>query len=185
MSFALLAGVHALAFYRFSGLKGFPQGMFVPATIFFAEAIAYERLLAFTKELKVSRSFIDAAIGYQESATGYADISFVAQAVVISAATAVIALAIYQSSFLGVKWTTAGWSFVGIVLVILGFTWKSSIYRRTALVLFALCLVRVFLVDTRNLSDLYKTIAFIILGICLLGMAWLYTRFSADIRKWL
>jgi len=113
------------------------------------------------------------------------DITFIARAAVVAAATAVIALAIYQSATLGPRWTTAGWSFIGVLLMALGFGWKSSIYRRVALALFALCLARVFLVDTRNLSDTYKTVAFLILGLCLLGIGWLYSRFAADIRKWL
>jgi uncharacterized membrane protein len=90
--------------------------------------------------------------------------------------------AIYESVELGAEWATAGWSVLGVTLMIAGFAWRSAIHRRVALFVLGACLVRVFVVDTRGLSDLERTIAFFVLGLCLVGAAWLYSRYQDELK---
>ncbi|MCH7532071.1 MAG: DUF2339 domain-containing protein [Gemmatimonadetes bacterium] len=54
-----------------------------------------------------------------------------------------------------------------------------------ALVVLGACLLRVFVVDTRGLSDTAQTAAFLVLGLCLLGTGWLYSRYSEELKDWL
>ena len=48
-----------------------------------------------------------------------------------------------------------------------------------------ICLLRVFVVDTQGLSDSARTGVFLVLGLCLVGVAWLYNRFSEELKRWL
>ncbi|MBI4832996.1 MAG: DUF2339 domain-containing protein [Candidatus Lindowbacteria bacterium] len=186
VSFALILLAHGIGFTRFFELYDFPDNMLVPVVVFFAEAVIFERLLVAGGGLEVEMRFAnDDRVGKGGQKRRRYAITQEARFVLIVAATAVIMTAIYHSALLGTRWTTAGWSLIGATLIGLGFALRSSSYRRTALVVFTLCLVRVFIVDTRHLSDAYKTLAFITLGLCLVAMAWLYSRFAEDIKKWL
>jgi len=49
--------------------------------------------------------------------------------------------------------------------------------RYASLVVMLLAVGKVFLFDTRNLSDLYRVFSFLGLGLSLLLLAWLYQRF--------
>ena len=68
-------------------------------------------------------------------------------------------------------------------------TWRCTLeskrHRFVALAVLGACLVRVFLVDTRALSDTARTAAFLVLGLCLVGAAWLYSRYSEELKEWL
>jgi hypothetical protein len=187
VSFMAIIVAHGVAFSRFYAQRDSSWSMLFAAAVVFVEAILYERLLAWTKGLEASP--VVAALLYSDTKEDEErrpfGLSDAARTALVVTATIVFAAAVYRSGVLGAKWTTAGWSMIAVILVALGFIWKSSTYRRTALALFALCVARVFLVDTRHLSDTYKMLAFIILGLCLVGMAWLYSRFSSEIRKWL
>ncbi len=103
----------------------------------------------------------------------------------ISMAAAVAMSAAYQSDLLGPRWATAGWSVVAALLMIFGFTLKSAVHRRVALAVFGASLVRVFVVDTKGLSDTTKTLAFFTLGVSLVAVAWLYARYASEFKKWL
>ena len=109
----------------------------------------------------------------------------VVQAVLVLVATITTMVAVYGSSTFGAAWTTAGWSIVAAVMMTLGFAFKSSNHRRVALILVATCVFRVFLVDTRGISDTARTGAFFVLGLSLVGIAWLYTRYSEELKNWL
>ena len=182
-SFALILIAHLIGFVRFAEMRALPIEFFFPVIMFFVAGIAYERMLILGKG-----PIFDAGeeTGRKIGVLGRSlDTNFVGRGAIIAAAASVIMLAIYRSALLGAEWTTAGWSLVGATLVGLGFVWRSSSYRWAALGVFALCLTRVFLIDTRHLGDVYKTLAFITLGLCLVAMAWLYSRFAPNIRKWL
>ena len=109
----------------------------------------------------------------------------VARMVLVVMATATTMAAIYESTQLGTQWATAGWSVLGVVLMGVGFGLRSGMHRRLALVVLAMCLLRVFMVDTQGLSDTARTVAFFVLGLCLVGVAWLYSRFSEELKSWL
>jgi uncharacterized membrane protein len=91
--------------------------------------------------------------------------------------------AIANSSLVGRIWTTAGWSVLGGSMMAAGFMLKSSVYRRVALGLLAICIVRVFAVDTVGLSDTARIGAFLVLGLILVGIALLYSRYSEELKK--
>jgi hypothetical protein len=81
--------------------------------------------------------------------------------------------------------TTLGWSLTALVLMSLGFLWKSLLYRRTALAVFACSLLRIVAVDVFRLELVYRMLAFLCLGGCLLAVSFLYIRFQEQIRRWL
>jgi uncharacterized membrane protein len=94
-------------------------------------------------------------------------------------------IAIYASTLFGATWATAGWSILAASLITAGFALESKRHRFVALAVLGACLVRVFLVDTRALSDTARTAAFLVLGLCLVGAAWLYSRYSEELKEWL
>ena len=117
--------------------------------------------------------------GANSKALGYAQLTLVALA------TATMMLAIYASNLFGTLWATAGWAVLAALLMTAGFVLKSAWHRRAGLLVLASCLLRVFMVDTRSLSDTAQTAAFLVLGLCLVGAAWLYTRYSEELKNWL
>lgn len=117
--------------------------------------------------------------GANSKALGYAQLTLVALA------TATMMLAIYASNLFGTLWATAGWAVLAALLMTAGFVLKSAWHRRVGLLVLASCLLRVFLVDTRSLSDTAQTAAFFVLGLCLVGAAWLYARYSKELKNWL
>lgn len=103
----------------------------------------------------------------------------------VAIATLTTLVAVYGSSLFGPTWATAGWSLLAASLMGAGFGLRVADYRRVALVVLGACLVRVFFVDTVGLSDTARTGAFFVLGLCLLAAAWLYTRYSEELKSWL
>ena len=117
--------------------------------------------------------------GAKSKTLGYARLALVALV------TATMMLAIYGSNLFGTLWATAGWAVLAALLMTAGFVLKSAWHRRAGLLVLASCLLRVFMVDTRSLSDTAQTAAFLVLGLCLVGAAWLYTRYSEELKNWL
>ncbi|SVD94217.1 uncharacterized protein METZ01_LOCUS447071, partial [marine metagenome] len=117
--------------------------------------------------------------GAKSKTLGYARLALVALV------TATMMLAIYGSNLFGTLWATAGWAVLAALLMTAGFVLKSAWHRRVGLLVLASCLLRVFVVDTRSLSDTAQTAAFFVLGLCLVGAAWLYARYSKELKNWL
>ena len=107
------------------------------------------------------------------------------QSVLVAIATVTAMVAIYESSLFGAAWATAGWSILAGLMMAAGFAFKSSSQRRVALIVLGTCVLRVFLVDMRGLGDTARTGAFFVLGLSLVGVAWLYTRYSEELKNWL
>ncbi len=99
-------------------------------------------------------------------------------------AVGLVMAAIYRSDTFGPAWATVGWSLVGGLLMALGFALASALHRRVALAVLAAALVRVFLVDTRGLSDTARIGAFFVLGVSLVAVAWLYSKFTERLKRW-
>jgi hypothetical protein len=146
------------------------EDLLLPAVVFATELVAIEWFLS-SQSRRVARD--GAWFGTP------ARLFLIAMAAVVAMSAA------YQSDLLGPRWATAGWSVVAGLMMTFGFAIKSSIHRRVALAVFAASLVRVFVVDTKGLSDTTKTLAFFTLGLSLVAVAWLYARYASELKKWL
>jgi hypothetical protein len=91
----------------------------------------------------------------------------------------------YWSPALRGSWTTAGWSGIALLLMIGGFLWRDRIYRRVALGLFLLTVVRLFFVDVPGLEIFYRMLAFLALGVSMIAVSFLYSRFKEHFTRWL
>ncbi len=164
---ALLSGLHVIAAVDLLAGPG-PAGLLLPLLLLSAATLAGERIVGdepSDERLAAAWSTVRSALVVLAAGTGMA--------------------AIYDSARLGIGWTTAGWSVLGVALMGAGFALRSARYRRVALFVLGASLLRVFFVDTRGLSDTGRTVAFFVLGVCLVGVAWLYNRFSDELKSWL
>ena len=66
------------------------------------------------------------------------------------------------------------WAVYGAALMAVGFWRKSKLLRYIALGLFALLLVKVFILDTKNVKNVYRIAAFLATGVTLVGVSYLY-----------
>ena len=167
---ASVVGVGVLHFMYLQGRAGgnnVEQGL-LPVLLFAAVTLAVERGVA-------KRGLAKATPNAQQLVETLL--------VILAALTAMVG--IYESAVLGALWATAGWTAVAAVLMVQGFGLRSALHRRVALGILGVCLLRVFLYDARGLSDTAQTAAFFVLGLCLVGVAWLYARFSEEIKSWL
>ncbi len=113
------------------------------------------------------------------------DLSSVGRLVVLLPATAVALSSGWNSTLIGPRWTTAAWAIYAALVMIMGFVYRRASFRRIALGVLALCTARVLVVDIRNLETIYQAFALLVLGLCLVAIAWLYSRFSSQLRRWL
>ena len=75
------------------------------------------------------------------------------------------------------RFTYSAWAMLfGAVLLTVGFWKKSAFLRWQALALLTLSIAKVFLVDTRQLSQGYRILSFLGLGILLLAVSFVYQR---------
>lgn len=73
------------------------------------------------------------------------------------------------------------WSIVAIGSVAMGFALRTRTLRYAGLGLFALTVVKVFIVDLQNVGTGWRTLSFIGLGLLLMGTSVLYGKFSPRI----
>ncbi len=78
---------------------------------------------------------------------------------------------------------TVAWGGEGLVLLGIGFVARERLLRLQGLVLFLVCILKLFLYDLRNLETMYRILSFIALGLILLGVSWIYTRFREHVRR--
>lgn len=78
---------------------------------------------------------------------------------------------------------SAAWTVYGVMLMAAGIIKKTTHERFLAIALFAVVIVKVFLVDTAELSDIYRFFSFIILGFFLLLAGYLYYRYRDRIAQ--
>jgi uncharacterized membrane protein len=70
------------------------------------------------------------------------------------------------------------WGVFSAVLMVLGFVKRSVTYRRTAIILFAITILKIFLYDMRNVSTPFRIISFIVIGLLLIGASFLYYKYK-------
>ncbi|HUS06150.1 MAG TPA: DUF2339 domain-containing protein, partial [Bryobacteraceae bacterium] len=71
----------------------------------------------------------------------------------------------------------------GAVLLAVGFVLLERTFRLSGLVLFLICIGKLFAYDLRELDTMSRILSFILLGLLLLGASWIYTRFREQIRR--
>ena len=150
---AAFVGLHYVVIAAWLNLSSL-QVVLIPLLLFSVATLAVERMM--TEEPPHEQL---------AQAWGFAQIVLV----VLAASTAMFA--VYKSDPFGAQWATAGWAVLAVSLMGAGFGLRESVYRRVALVVLGVCLLRVFLVDTQGLSDTARTGVFFVLGLCLVGVA--------------
>ncbi|MHB1157963.1 MAG: DUF2339 domain-containing protein [Phycisphaerales bacterium] len=91
----------------------------------------------------------------------------------------------FQGEFLDARYSThaeqyaysAAWVLLGLGLLAAGIVVRGKLVRFASLTVMLLAVCKVFLFDTRHLSDLYRVFSFLGLGVSLLLLAFLYQRF--------
>jgi hypothetical protein len=80
---------------------------------------------------------------------------------------------------------TVAWGIEGALLLGAGFPLRDRTLRLSGLVLFLVCVGKLFLYDLRALETPYRILSFFVLGVILVGVSWLYTRFRDRIQRFL
>ncbi len=80
---------------------------------------------------------------------------------------------------------TVAWGLEALACLGTGFPGRERILRLEGLAIFALCILKLFLYDLRNLETAYRILSFIALGVILLSISWIYTRFRVRIQRYL
>ncbi len=75
------------------------------------------------------------------------------------------------------------WMFYAIVLVAIGIVLQYSFLRKSALILFGITIIKVFLFDLSGLETPYRIFSFMVLGVILLTVSYLYFRHQKNIEK--
>ncbi len=76
---------------------------------------------------------------------------------------------------------SVGWAILAIILISLGFIFRSKNFRYQGIAILALTLLKVFLYDTSELETPYRMISYISLGLILLGSSFLYNKYKDKI----
>ena len=71
---------------------------------------------------------------------------------------------------------SAVWLAFGVVLLAIGIFLRSQPARHRLGAVVTLTMLKVFLVDMRDLTGIYRALSFIGLGVVLMGIGWLYQR---------
>ena len=77
---------------------------------------------------------------------------------------------------------SAFWSVNATVLLIIGFLRRAAVLRHLALGLFAVTVVKVFVVDLGYLETIYRIISFVVLGGLLMLASLLYQRLASRLE---
>jgi len=76
--------------------------------------------------------------------------------------------------FLSHMYISVMWAIYGAALMTAGFLRKTKILRYISLGLFALLLLKVFVLDTRTVQSVYRIAAFLATGVTLVAVSYLY-----------
>ena len=80
---------------------------------------------------------------------------------------------------------TIAWGLEGAVLLASGFALRERVLRISGLALLALCMLKLFAYDFRNLDALPRILSFIVLGMAMLVASWVYTRYRDRLQRYL
>jgi hypothetical protein len=80
---------------------------------------------------------------------------------------------------------TMAWGVEGLALLAGGFAARARVLRLTGLAALAVCVLKLFFYDLRNLDTPYRIASFLVLGALLIAVSWAYTRFRAELERYL
>jgi uncharacterized membrane protein len=78
---------------------------------------------------------------------------------------------------------TVSWGVAGLALLVAGFVLRTRILRLQGLGLLAVCILKLFLYDLRNLETVFRILSFVGLGLIMLAVSWCYTRFREQLKR--
>jgi uncharacterized membrane protein len=80
---------------------------------------------------------------------------------------------------------TIAWGVEAAAILVFGFVAHERALRLSGLVLLAICIVKLFAMDFRELDALSRIVSFIALGVLLVAASWVYTRYREQLHKYL
>jgi hypothetical protein len=80
---------------------------------------------------------------------------------------------------------TMAWGLEGLALLAGGFAARGRTLRFTGLAALAVCVLKLFFYDLRNLETPYRIASFLVLGALLIAVSWAYTRFRSELERYL
>jgi uncharacterized membrane protein len=80
---------------------------------------------------------------------------------------------------------TVTWGAQAAILLATGFPARERLLRLSGLGVLLACIARLFVFDLPQLEELARIISFVALGAVLLTVSWIYTRYRAQIQKFL
>jgi hypothetical protein len=80
---------------------------------------------------------------------------------------------------------TVAWSVEAAAILVFGFVAHERALRLSGLVLLAVCIVKLFAMDFRELDALSRIVSFIVLGVLLVAASWVYTRYREQLHRYL
>ncbi len=81
---------------------------------------------------------------------------------------------VHNWNFLAQMYISIMWAIYGAVLIVIGFWRKIRTLRYISIGLFAVLLIKVFLIDTQEIKNIYRVAAFLVTGLTLVGISYLY-----------
>lgn len=75
------------------------------------------------------------------------------------------------------------WSLYGVMLVAVGFSFKSAVARYAGLALLGITLIKVLLIDLSILKQIWRVVSFIVSGLLMLGTSVLYAKLSPRVLE--
>jgi uncharacterized membrane protein len=98
-------------------------------------------------------------------------------------ASALIAILLYYEVRGG--GITVAWGVQAVCLMAVGFGARDRILRLSGLLIFLVCILKLFLYDLRYLDTISRIFSFIVLGAVMVAVSWVYTRFRNQIQRYL
>lgn len=105
-------------------------------------------------------------------------LSFFGMALFVVLNIEVMAFFDYYSYFAKSAAVSVLWGLFALGLILLGFAKKQSALRKTAIILFIITLVKIFVKDMSSVSTPFRIVSFLVLGLLLVGASFLYYRFQ-------
>jgi hypothetical protein len=95
--------------------------------------------------------------------------------------TGLLTLLIYEK--VQGKLLTVSLGLEGAALLAAGFLLSDRSFRLSGLLLFMLCIAKLFIYDLRELDTGSRILSFVVLGVVLMAASWLYTRFKDKLSR--